>query len=232
MEFGIIGVCIKKLPFLRKRVLNALFALCGLAALSTTLSADSRLAAYNKAASGAPAGGFLYSDHLRTAKNSGRTASFQGSFVVEHRRAFLSEVGGEFRERLLGEIESLPLREWSLDYAFQQRRPAHQRALMEGGWRLADWLAEETLMAATESGRSGGLIRTLEFDLQSELGGRRAHVGLNVLGALRETRDYDALAWQLRGFQKQQRGGRQRGLDLSLAAGRQRAGGRECVFGL
>ena len=212
MEFGIIGVCIKKLPFLRKRVLNALFALCGLAALSTTLSADSRLAAYNKAASGAPAGGFLYSDHLRTAKNSGRTASFQGSFVVEHRRAFLSEVGGEFRERLLGEIESLPLREWSLDYAFQQRRPAHQRALLEGGWRLADWLAEETLMAATESGRGGGLIRTLEFDLQSELGGRRAHVGLNVLGALRETRDYDALAWQLRGFKSSSGAGGSAGL--------------------
>ena len=212
MEFGIIGVCIKKLPFLRKRVLNALFALCGLAALSTTLSADSRLAAYNKAASGAPAGGFLYSDHLRTAKNSGRTASFQGSFVVEHRRAFLSEVGGEFRERLFGEIESLPLREWGLDYAFQQRRPAHQRALLEGGWRLADWLAEETLMAATESGRGGGLIRTLEFDLQSELGGRRAHVGLNVLGALRETRDYDALAWQLRGFKSSSGAGGSAGL--------------------
>ena len=69
---------------------------------------------------------------------------------------------------------------------------------MGAGWRVADWLAEETLMAATENSRGRGLIRTLEFDLQSELGNRRAAFGLNALGAFRET-SKDAIAWQLRG---------------------------------
>ena len=52
----------------------------------------------------------------------------------------------------------------------------------------------------------------MEFDLQSELGGRRGSAGLNVLGALRETADYDALAWQLRGFKTKDGGGGSAGL--------------------
>ena len=176
------------------------FVLCSLITLSTALSADSRLPTRANAATSGAANGILYSDHLRTAKESGRPLSFQGSFVVEKRRSFLSEVSGGFPKRLFGEIESLPLREWSLGYAFEDKRPAHRRALAESGWRLADWLAEESLTAATKGGRNSGLIRSLEFDLQSELGGRRAQVGLNVVGALRENENRDAMAWQLRGF--------------------------------
>ena len=177
---------------------------CGLVAISTALSADSRLTSTGAA-------GFLYSDYLQTAA-SGRSAELQGSFVVKNHRPFFANIGRQLPRRIVGEIKTLPLREWGLDYVFENRRPAHQSALAERGWRIADWLAEETLMAATESGRIGGLIRTLEFDLQSELGGRRGSAGLNVLGALRETADYDALAWQLRGFKTKDGGGGSAGL--------------------
>ena len=182
-----------------KAILKPFFALCGLVALSTALSADSRLFPAGGGGAGWGEPGFLYSDYLQTAAASGREVEFQGSFVLDNRRPFLAELGTAFPGRVVDEVKSLPLREWGLGYVFEKRRPAHQRALLERGWRLADWLAEETLMAATESSRGGGLIRTLEFDLQSELGGRRAQVGLNVLGALRESND-EAIAWQFRGF--------------------------------
>ena len=181
-----------------RAVVKPLLAFVGLVALSTALSADSRRTAYGGGA-GAATPGFLYSEHLQTATNEGRAVAFQGSFVVENHRPFAAEIGGEFPKRLFGEIDSLPLREWGLGYAIDKRRPAHQEALLGAGWRVADWLAEETLMAATENSRGRGLIRTLEFDLQSELGNRRAAFGLNALGAFRET-SKDAIAWQLRGF--------------------------------
>ena len=182
-----------------KAILKPFFTLCGLVALSTALSADSRLFPVGGGGAGWGEPGFLYSDYLQTAAASGREVEFQGSFVLDNRRPFLAELGTAFPGRVVDEVKSLPLREWGLGYVFEKRRPAHQRALLERGWRLADWLAEETLMAATESSRGGGLIRTLEFDLQSELGGRRAQIGLNVLGALRESND-EAIAWQFRGF--------------------------------
>ena len=181
-----------------RAVVKPLLAFVGLVALSTALSADSRRTAYGGGA-GATTPGFLYSEHLQTATNEGRAVAFQGSFVVENHRPFAAEIGGEFPKRLFSEIDSLPLREWGLGYAIDKRRPAHQEALLGAGWRVADWLAEETLMAATENSRGRGLIRTLEFDLQSELGNRRAAFGLNALGAFRET-SKDAIAWQLRGF--------------------------------
>ena len=191
-------------------ILKSFLALCGLAALSTALSADSRLSPVGATSAGAP--GFLYSDYLQTAAASGRSPELQGSFVVKNHRPFLTDIGGQLPGRIVDEIKTLPLREWGLGYVFEDRRPAHQTALAERGWRVADWLAEETLMAATESSRGGGFIRTLEFDLQSELGGRRGSAGLNVLGALRETADYDALAWQLRGFKTKDGGGGSAGL--------------------
>ena len=94
---------------------------------------------------------------------------------------------------------------------------------MERGWRLADWLADETLLAATEGGRASGFIRTFELDVRSELGGRRAQVGLNVLGALRERND-DAVAWQLRGFKSSKGQGGNAGLIYRRLAGDALAG--------
>ena len=65
--------------------------------------------------------------------------------------------------------------------------------LAAGDW--ANWLGKEVLLSATD--KYG--IQTLEFDLQSELGGRRAAIGVNALGALRQT-ERNAIAWQLSGF--------------------------------
>ena len=212
-----------------KAIFKPFFALCGMIALSTALSADSRVSPVGGAASSGAAG-FLYSDYLQTASDEGHELGFQGSFVVAERRSFLSalsEVGGGFSGRVLEEVESLPLREWGLHALgggiFEGERPAHRRALLERGWRLADWLADETLLAATEGGRASGFIRTFELDVRSELGTRRAQVGLNVLGALRERND-DAVAWQLRGFKSSKGQGGNAGLIYRRLAGDALAG--------
>ena len=212
-----------------KAIFKPFFALCGMIALSTALSADSRVSPVGGAASSGAAG-FLYSDYLQTASDEGRDVGFRGSFVVAERRTFLSalsEVGGGFSGRVLEEVQSLPLREWGLHALgggiFEGERPAHRRALLERGWRLADWLADETLLAATEGGRASGFIRTFELDVRSELGGRRAQVGLNVLGALRERND-DAVAWQLRGFKSSKGTGGNAGLIYRRLAGDALAG--------
>ena len=212
-----------------KAIFKPFFALCGMIALSTALSADSRVSPVGGAASSGAAG-FLYSDYLQTASDEGHELGFQGSFVVAERRSFLSglaDIGGGFSGRVLEEVQSLPLREWGLHAlgggVFEGERPAHRRALLERGWRLADWLADETLLAATEGGRASGFIRTFELDVRSELGGRRAQVGLNVLGALRERND-DAVAWQLRGFKSSKGTGGNAGLIYRRLAGDALAG--------
>ena len=212
-----------------KAIFKPFFALCGMIALSTALSADSRVSSGGGAASSGAAG-FLYSDYLQTASDEGHELGFQGSFVVAERRSFLSglaDIGGGFSGRVLEEVQSLPLREWGLHALgggiFEGERPAHRRALLERGWRLADWLADETLLAATEGGRASGFIRTFELDVRSELGGRRAQVGLNVLGALRERND-DAVAWQLRGFKSSKGTGGNAGLIYRRLAGDALAG--------
>ena len=212
-----------------KAIFKPFFALCGMIALSTALSADSRVSPVGGAASSGAAG-FLYSDYLQTASDEGYELGFQGSFVVAERRSFLSglaDIGGGFSGRVLEEVQSLPLREWGLHAlgggVFEGERPAHRRALLERGWRLADWLADETLLAATEGGRASGFIRTFELDVRSELGTRRAQVGLNVLGALRERND-DAVAWQLRGFKSSKGTGGNAGLIYRRLAGDALAG--------
>ena len=212
-----------------KAIFKPFFALCGMIALSTALSADSRVSPVGGAASSGAAG-FLYSDYLQTASDEGHELGFQGSFVVAERRSFLSglaDIGGGFSGRVLEEVQSLPLREWGLHAlgggVFEGERPAHRRALLERGWRLADWLADETLLAATEGGRASGFIRTFELDVRSELGTRRAQVGLNVLGALRERND-DAVAWQLRGFKSSKGQGGNAGLIYRRLAGDALAG--------
>ena len=212
-----------------KAIFKPFFALCGMIALSTALSADSRVSPVGGAASSGAAG-FLYSDYLQTASDEGHELGFQGSFVVAERRSFLSglaDIGGGFSGRVIEEVQSLPLREWGLHAlgsgVFEGERPAHRRALLERGWRLADWLADETLLAATEGGRASGFIRTFELDVRSELGGRRAQVGLNVLGALRERND-DAVAWQLRGFKSSKGQGGNAGLIYRRLAGDALAG--------
>ena len=142
--------------------------------------------------------GFLYSDYLQNfplqAENSPVVSGFHGSFAVENRPSLLESIADNLPARLRQEAQSVPLRQWGLGWAIDSRRPEVTPALAAGGWRLANWLGKEVLLSATD--KYG--IQTLEFDLQSELGGRRAAIGVNALGALRQT-ERNAIAWQLSG---------------------------------
>ena len=194
-----------------RRSVKKIGLLAVLAGLAPALSADSHSPAELPDKPAAPAAvsaesalsalsdGFLYSDYLQNfplqAENSPVVSGFHGSFAVENRPSLLESIADGLPARLRQEAQSVPLRQWGLGWAIDSRRPEVTPALAAGGWRLADWLGKEVLLAATD--KYG--IQTLEFDLQSELGGRRAAIGVNALGALRQT-ERNAIAWQLSGF--------------------------------
>ena len=192
------------LPRRWRRSIKKIGILAVLAGLAPALSADSHSPAALPHNPAALSDGFLYSDYLQNppdlqTESAPVVSGFHGSFAVENRPPLLESIASQFPDRLRNEAQSAPLREWGLGWAIDSRRPEVVPALAEGGWRLADWLGDEVLLAATDGGRRRGWIRNLEFDLQSKLGGRRAAVGVNALGAFRET-DKDAIAWQVRGF--------------------------------
>ena len=191
-----------------RRSVKKIGLLAVLAGLAPALSADSHspaelpdkpAAVSAESALSALSDGFLYSDYLQNfplqAENSPIVSGFHGSFAVENRPSLLESIADGLPARLHQEAQSVPLREWGLGWAIDSRRPEVTPALAAGGWRLANWLGKEVLLSATD--KYG--IQTLEFDLQSELGGRRAAIGVNALGALRQT-ERNAIAWQLSGF--------------------------------
>ena len=192
-----------------RRSVKKIGLLAVLAGLAPALSADSHspaelpdkpAAVSAESALSALSDGFLYSDYLQNLPNlqtetTPIVSGFHGSFAVENRPSLLESIADNLPARLRQEAQSVPLRQWGLGWAIDSRRPEVTPALAAGGWRLADWLGKEVLLAATD--KYG--IQTLEFDLQSELGGRRAAIGVNALGALRQT-ERNAIAWQLSGF--------------------------------
>ena len=191
-----------------RRSVKKIGLLAVLAGLAPALSADSHspaalpdnpAAVSAESALSALSDGFLYSDYLQNlplqAENSPIVSGFHGSFAVENRPSLLESIADGLPARIRQEAQSVPLRQWGLGWAIDSRRPEVTPALAAGGWRLANWLGKEVLLSATD--KYG--IQTLEFDLQSELGGRRAAIGVNALGALRQT-ERNAIAWQLSGF--------------------------------
>ena len=192
-----------------RRSIKKIGLLAVLAGLAPALSADSHSPAELPAAPAAVSAesalsalsdGFLYSDYLQNLPNlqtetTPVVSGFHGSFAVENRPSLLESIADGLPARLRQEAQSVPLRQWGLGWAIDSRRPEVVPALAAGGWRLANWLGKEVLLSATD--KYG--IQTLEFDLQSELGGRRAAIGVNALGALRQT-ERNAIAWQLSGF--------------------------------
>ena len=192
-----------------RRSIKKIGLLAVLAGLAPTLSADSHspaelpdnpAAVSAESALSALSDGFLYSDYLQNLPNlqtetTPVVSGFHGSFAVENRPSLLESIADGLPARLRQEAQSVPLRQWGLGWAIDSRRPEVTPALAAGGWRLANWLGKEVLLSATD--KYG--IQTLEFDLQSELGGRRAAIGVNALGALRQT-ERNAIAWQLSGF--------------------------------
>ena len=192
-----------------RRSIKKIGLLAVLAGLAPALSADSHSPAELPAAPAAVSAesalsalsdGFLYSDYLQNLPNlqtetTPVVSGFHGSFAVENRPSLLESIADGLPARIRQEAQSVPLRQWGLGWAIDSRRPEVVPALAAGGWRLANWLGKEVLLSATD--KYG--IQTLEFDLQSELGGRRAAIGINALGALRQT-ERNAIAWQLSGF--------------------------------
>ena len=192
-----------------RRSVKKIGLLAVLAGLAPALSADSHspaelpaapVAVSAESALSALSDGFLYSDYLQNLPNlqtetTPIVSGFHGSFAVENRPSLLESIADGLPARLRQEAQSVPLRQWGLGWAIDSRRPEVTPALAAGGWRLANWLGKEVLLSATD--KYG--IQTLEFDLQSELGGRRAAIGVNALGALRQT-ERNAIAWQLSGF--------------------------------
>ena len=192
-----------------RRSVKKIGLLAVLAGLAPALSADSHspaelpdkpAAVSAESALSALSDGFLYSDYLQNLPNlqtetTPIVSGFHGSFAVENRPSLLESIADGLPARLRQEAQSVPLRQWGLGWAIDSRRPEVTPALAAGGWRLANWLGKEVLLSATD--KYG--IQTLEFDLQSELGGRRAAIGINALGALRQT-ERNAIAWQLSGF--------------------------------
>ena len=195
-----------------RRSVKKIGLLAVLAGLAPALSADSHspaelpdkpaaaVAVSAESALSALSDGFLYSDYLQNLPNlqtetTPIVSGFHGSFAVENRPSLLESIADGLPARIRQEAQSVPLRQWGLGWAIDSRRPEVTPALAAGGWRLANWLGKEVLLAATD--KYG--IQTLEFDLQSELGGRRAAIGVNALGALRQT-ERNAIAWQLSGF--------------------------------
>ena len=163
---------------------------------SASLSADSA----------SSRGGLLFSEWRG---DEGGAAT--GSFVVrsEGGSAFSAAADGISRE-LRAVAQDVPLRELGLDALFGKQTTDiadwSRNKAEKAGWRLANSWGRDFVFAATEGARLRGLIRSADFGLESDLGGRRANVHIDVLGALRET-DGDAVAWQMRAYAGKDAGG-------------------------
>ena len=77
---------------------------------------------------------------------------------------------------------------------------------------MADVLTDNIFQAGHEEVGGLSFIRSLDWDYQTELGGRPWQLGVNAIGSLREADD-DVMLWQLRGFTaKDSKGGANAGL--------------------
>ena len=163
---------------------------------SASLSADSA----------SSRGGLLFSEW-----RGDESGAATGSFVVrsEGGSAFSAAADGISRE-LRAVAQDVPLRELGLDALFGRQTTDiadwSRNKAEKAGWRLANSWGRDFVFAATEGARLRGLIRSADFGLESDLGGRRANVHIDVLGALRET-DGDAVAWQMRAYAGKDAGG-------------------------
>ena len=153
----------------------------------------------------------LYSDFLK--RGPGKLpAEYHGSFIVNSSDTFAQRLQRRLNDKIQARIKGIPVKQWGLDYGVHQKRPAYQTYLYESGWGLLNSFllaGRDEILAAQES---ADFIKELEVDLKTRLGGRRANLAINALGLLHETKDYDALLWQLRGFKTERGAGGNLGL--------------------
>ena len=114
------------------------------------------------------------------------------------------------------------LRGWAMDYVTGQdvdiqadidswwdQRRADTTGIFVG---MADVLTDNIFQVGEEQVGGLSFIRSLDWDYQTELGGRPWQLGINAIGSLREADD-DVILWQLRGFTaKDSKGGANAGL--------------------
>ena len=114
------------------------------------------------------------------------------------------------------------LRGWAMDYVTGQevdiqagidswwnQRQADTTGIFVG---MADVLTDNIFQAGEDQVGGMSFIRSLDWDYQTELGGRPWQLGVNAIGSLREADD-DVMLWQLRGFTaKDSKGGANAGL--------------------
>ena len=114
------------------------------------------------------------------------------------------------------------LRGWAMDYVTGQevdiqagidswwdQRQADTTGIFVG---MADVLTDNIFQAGEDQVGGFSFIRSLDWDYQTELGGRPWQLGVNAIGSLREADD-DVMLWQLRGFTaKDSKGGANAGL--------------------
>ena len=114
------------------------------------------------------------------------------------------------------------LRGWAMDYVTGQdvdiqagidswwaQRQADTTGIFVG---MADVLTDNIFQAGEDQVGGLSFIRSLDWDYQTELGGRPWQLGVNAIGSLREADD-DVMLWQLRGFTaKDSKGGANAGL--------------------
>ena len=182
-------------------------------------SAHSSPAAQSLAARLSPptaSAGILYSRYLQAAGNiSAENTAWNnfGSFVVRQPEApFWSETRQHISEAWRQRLSNISLRRQALDIFLAPNaniEAEYRKALLDGGWQSANIFMQQAVRAATKDAKRAGFIRNIELDLQTELGGRFGNIGIDILGALRETND-EAVAWQVRGYRgskKSQTGG-------------------------
>ncbi|MGU9950751.1 MAG: hypothetical protein ACNYPH_00230, partial [Gammaproteobacteria bacterium WSBS_2016_MAG_OTU1] len=146
--------------------------------------------------------GFRYSTYLNTIPVAQNANNFHGSFIVQNAPTdIFSTTSHHIYEELSDEIQGMPIRNSLLGYLIDGKTVSYdyQTVWRTRGWNVIERTANNALLSASEGARRTGLLRTLEFDVQSELGGRSANVGINALGGFRETKE-DVIAWQLRGY--------------------------------
>ena len=114
------------------------------------------------------------------------------------------------------------LRGWAMDYvtgqevdiqagidSWWEQRQADTTGIFVG---MADVLTDNIFQAGEDQVGGLSFIRSLDWDYQTELGGRPWQLGVNAIGSLREADD-DVMLWQLRGFTaKDSKGGANAGL--------------------
>lgn len=143
--------------------------------------------------------GFYYSEYLQT----GGILPEEQIFTVSSAQKPLLADGRQILSRTFEAANQLPLAGYLAEEYINDGKSAFvgtEFDLSLAGWDLATDALYDSILAATDNPRTGKhSIRHFEVDIRTRSGHNYAHIGMNIVGALRESPE-GAMAWQLRGF--------------------------------